>query len=661
MSLIIKRTDYDIIFAGWGASACILLNEMAKTKKLEGKRILILDPDEKQENDKTFCFWAEPSDEIFQDYKSIVSNSWNKIQINNNTAQTISPLKYYHLNSIDLYNLARKIINNYDIEYLKESVLGIYKEDKLFIESDNKIYTSSWVFDGRPPDFSKLDKKDYYISQSFFGYKISLENSTFDSDVYHMMDFRVSQNTATQFIYILPYSKTKALVELTRFGKQVLNQNEAEQELEKFIQKHYGKHEILETEKGIIPMSSVLPKNEIAKNCVNIGTRAGNVKPSTGYAFKNMFKQAKAICSTKDFSVNKVAVNKRFLFYDQLLLIILTVWPSKGRPIFERLFKIKSSHFVLNFLDEKTSITEDLGMFTKLQVGVFIKALFLWIYWRLKPFLIPLLMVFYVIYNPLSESVSSMSMSSFQLSLLIFGLLVVGIPHGALDHLTGFISNKKKISLKFIMIYLALMVPIFLLWYWFPLLGLIFFLIYSSWHFGQTDMENWQIKSKYIGFVWGIILLGFLLLTHIDELNVVLKALEIQTLSSFKGIDVLCYSLIIFGYIISIYYKKTEWILLVTFLLFSKYINLIFAFGLYFIFHHSRLGWKHLKKSLAISHLKMYLLALPFNIGAIVLFFLFFNNFDLTIGENIAYFFIFLSCVSFPHVISMDVFYKNRI
>ena len=660
MSQIIKRTDYDIIFAGWGASACILLNEMAKTKKLEGKRILILDPDEKQENDKTFCFWAEPSDEIFQDYKSIVSNSWNKIQINNNTAQTISPLKYYHLNSIDLYNLARKIINNYDIEYLKESVLGIYKEDKLFIESDNKIYTSSWVFDGRPPDFSKLDKKDYYISQSFFGYKISLENSTFDSDVYHMMDFRVSQHTATQFIYILPYSKTKALVELTRFGKQILNQNEAEKELEKFIQKHYGKHEILETEKGIIPMSSILPKNEIVKNCINIGTRAGNVKPSTGYAFKNMFKQAKAICSSKDFSVNKVAVNKRFLFYDQLLLIILTVWPSKGRPIFERLFKIKSSHFVLNFLDEKTSITEDLGMFTKLQVGVFVKALFLWIYWRLKPFLIPLIMVFYVIYNPLSESVSSMSMSSFQLSLLIFGLLVVGIPHGALDHLTGFISNKKKISLKFIMIYLALMVPIFLLWYWFPLLGLIFFLIYSSWHFGQTDMENWQIKSKYIGFVWGIILLGFLLLTHLDELNVVLKALEIQTLSSFKGIDVLCYSLIIFGYIISIYYKKTEWILLVTFLLFSKYINLIFAFGLYFIFHHSRLGWKHLKKSLAISHLKMYLLALPFNIGAIVLFFLFFNNFDLTLGENIAYFFIFLSCVSFPHVISMDVFYKNR-
>ena len=660
MSQIIKRTDYDIIFAGWGASACILLNEMAKTKKLEGKRILILDPDEKQENDKTFCFWAEPSDEIFQDYKSIVSNSWNKIQINNNTAQTISPLKYYHLNSIDLYNLARKIINNYDIEYLKESVLGIYKEDKLFIESDNKIYTSSWVFDGRPPDFSKLDKKDYYISQSFFGYKISLENSTFDSDVYHMMDFRVSQHTATQFIYILPYSKTKALVELTRFGKQILNQNEAEKELEKFIQKNYGKHEILETEKGIIPMSSILPKNEIAKNCINIGTRAGNVKPSTGYAFKNMFKQAKAICSSKDFSVNKVAVNKRFLFYDQLLLIILTVWPSKGRPIFERLFKIKSSHFVLNFLDEKTSIIEDLGMFTKLQVGVFVKALFLWIYWRLKPFLIPLLMVFYVIYNPLSESVSSMSMSSFQLSLLIFGLLVVGIPHGALDHLTGFISNKKKISLKFIMIYLALMVPIFLLWYWFPMLGLIFFLIYSSWHFGQTDMENWQIKSKYIGFVWGIILLGFLLLTHLDELNVVLKALEIQTLSSFKGIDVLCYSLIIFGYIISIYYKKTEWILLVTFLLFSKYINLIFAFGLYFIFHHSRLGWKHLKKSLAISHLKMYLLALPFNIGAIVLFFLFFNNFDLTLGENIAYFFIFLSCVSFPHVISMDVFYKNK-
>ena len=47
-----------------------------------------------------------------------------------------------------------------------------------------------------------------------------------------MMDFRISQSVATQFIYILPYSSTQALVEITRFGKALLIEEEASQELD---------------------------------------------------------------------------------------------------------------------------------------------------------------------------------------------------------------------------------------------------------------------------------------------------------------------------------------------------------------------------------------------------------------------------------------------
>ena len=45
-----------------------------------------------------------------------------------------------------------------------------------------------------------------------------------------MMDFRVSQKKATQFVYILPYSKKFCLVELTRFGKELLQEDEAKSE-----------------------------------------------------------------------------------------------------------------------------------------------------------------------------------------------------------------------------------------------------------------------------------------------------------------------------------------------------------------------------------------------------------------------------------------------
>ena len=628
---------------------------------LDNKKILLIDPDEKKENDKTFCFWAKETDDIYREYASIVSNSWKQIQINNLPSSEIAPLCYYHINSLDLYQLAREIIEKYDVNHIKERVLGIYKSgDKLFTESEGTIFESSYVFDGRPPDFKLALNSDYNISQSFFGFKVKLEEEKFNDQVYHMMDFRVDQSIATQFIYILPYSKSEALVELTRFGKQLIVESNAKEVLGEFISKNFGNFQVVDQEKGVIPMSSTLPKIKSEKNWINIGTRAGNVKPSTGYAFKNMYAHSKSICDAKNFNSKKSLTNHRFLFYDQLLLIILTIWPNKGKPIFEKLFKVKSANFVLQFLDEKTSFSQDLSMFSKLQVGVFLKALLYWLYWNFKGLMFPILMTFYVLYSFVFESPNSTSMNTFQFVLLIFGLLVVGIPHGALDHLTGFISKKKKISLKFIVIYLLLMVPIFFLWMLLPKVGLFFFLIYSAWHFGQTDMEHWDINSRAVGFIWGIILLSFLLLTHIEELNVILNALNISSISLFKGINIICYFLMVFGLILSIYYRKIEWFFILTFLFFSQYINLIFSFGIYFIFHHSRIGWKHLKRSLSISNFRMYFLALPFNIGAIVLFFLFFNNFHLSLNQNIAYFFIFLSCVSFPHVLSMDVFYRNN-
>ena len=64
-----KSLHYDIIFVGWGASTCILIIEMEKKSLLKGKKILIIEPSDKLENDKTFCFWANRNDEIFQSFK----------------------------------------------------------------------------------------------------------------------------------------------------------------------------------------------------------------------------------------------------------------------------------------------------------------------------------------------------------------------------------------------------------------------------------------------------------------------------------------------------------------------------------------------------------------------------------------------------------------
>ena len=92
----------------------------------------------------------------------------------------------------------------------------------------------------------------------------------------------------------------------------------------------------------------------------------------------------------------------------------------------------------------------------------------------------------------------------------------------------------------------------------------------------------------------------------------------------------------------------------------AQNLGLLVAFGLYFIFYHSLTGWYNLKSNLKWSHLKMYTQALPFNLGAILLYWLLFVKLENSLEVNAALFLVFLSCVSFPHVICMSKFYQKN-
>lgn len=655
-----NSNHYDIIFAGWGASTCILMIEMEKNELFFNKKILIIEPNEKVENDKTFCFWAEEKDEIYQSYQSIISNQWDGVQINANKSTSIKPVKYFHINSINLYSWSRNIQEKYQITHLREKVTAIESNHINKLTTEKSHYFSEWVFDSRPPNIKIFKKGKFNIYQSFFGFKVKFLEKKIDTDIYQMMDFRVSQNNATQFVYILPYSENRALVELTRFGKKLLNEEESAFELDKYIKKNFGSYEILDREKGIIPMNSALLKQNNLNKCVSIGTRAGNVKPSTGYAFKNMFNHSKQICKNGKLNTSLVKIRKRFHFYDQLLLIILTIWPEKGQPIFERLFKVKSASFILKFLDEKTTIKEELSMFAKLQIGIFINSVFYWLFWKIENSIFPILMILYLLFDFSIPNNDLAFLSNSNLVLLILGMFVIGIPHGALDHLTESLIKSQKITLKFIVIYIAMMVPIFLLWYWNPTLALIFFVFYSAWHFGQTELNHWGIENQIFGFLWGLSIFISLFTCHYEEFSIILSLLAIE-------LPILSFPVYNFGIVLLIPFliwailnKKLDTILIISFFLLSSTKSLLLTFGLYFIFQHSRIGWKHLKNKLKHSNIRMFINALPFNIGAIILFIIYYNFLHLNLELGIVYSFIFLSAISFPHVISMHLFYKKN-
>ena len=650
------HTTYDIVFSGFGASSCILINQLHKKKELDNKRILILDPSEKKSNDKTFCFWANPDDDIVLDYQQVLTHSWSKVNIDTSKTSEITPFKYHHLNSEGLYQLTKNILKGYDVTFSNEIIERIDENTLATLWTKENRYTAQLVFDSRPPKISKNLSEKQNIWQSFVGYKVQMNGTPFDENACTLMDFKVDQQGATQFVYVLPFSNNEALIELTRFGKEIINQESAEKVLKKYINQNFGTFSLKGVEKGKIPMFMDMPKSIQTERVIPIGTRAHMVKPSTGYAFKNMYNHAQQLSAIVGQSKIQVKTPRRFKFYDRLLIFILAVWPEMGKPIFSRLFASKSLSYILRFLDEKTGLREELSMFSKLQIGTFLKAVLYLFIEKSKPQLIlfaPLAL--YGILHFILPDYAELSIYA----LIAIGLFLVGIPHGAMDHKTGLFSNNKKINLSFIFKYLGVMFMAYLVWLISPTVALVTFILYSAWHFGETDIQEWKMNSRFIGFIWGLLMFSALFFSHVSELNVILKALSVQQLPlELPWLGLFLWSLII-SFLLARLHQSLPWLLLTCFLALSYWMPLVMAFAIYFVFHHSWSGWKHLRTSFKVSNWSLFKTALPFNLGAFVLFVVLFLNTRMGWDYNIAQIFIFISCISLPHILSMSYFYKK--
>ena len=129
-------------------------------------------------------------------------------------------------------------------------------------------------------------------------------------------------------------------------------------------------------------MAAPVPRR-LGQRIMAIGTLAGLVKPTTGYAFQRIYADSRAIVDHLKMKGNPFYMKRekaRFAFYDHLLLYLLEQEGEQCHRIFESLFQHNSMRQVLKFLSESTSVWEDAKIFAYLPKGPFLKALgaYLW-------------------------------------------------------------------------------------------------------------------------------------------------------------------------------------------------------------------------------------------------------------------------------------------
>ena len=668
------KNHFDFLFLGMGAANSLVLIKLFEAGLLSGKTLAYIDPKPHLEgtysNDKTFCFWATESELEFMGIGHLVSASWSKLEVSGNKKR-ISPYQYYHIRSEDLFRFTGEVIERLNVVRISDSVKSMDTSSYPHtVEcSGGETLWAKEVFDSRPPEFEKLKAHQTHLNQSFYGWVVETEGDIFEQEVFTMMDFNVPQLNSTQFMYVLPFNGNTALIELTRFGVEVLKKEDANPILQDYIKGKFGAVKIIHQEQGVIPMSTAaLPQSYLGRHVLRTGGRAGRIKPSTGYAFKEMVFDAARIAQNGSkncfwgFHRKKGHQEGRFAFYDRLLLKVLEKYPSDGAKIFTRLFDRIEASRILQFLEEKTRLNQEIPILMSLPKRPFIEAAMVDIKSRLLEgskrniavFMSILIGVLYFFGQEIAAQ-----------GLLVVGLILVGIPHGALDHVLESRGKKPDFSFAFIAKYLGLMALMLGIWKLFAPLGLLLFLLYSAWHFGESDFKEIGLKASVSSFMWGIGLLAAILFTHLEELNIFLPHFKLNAFyipNAFFGLNPIELGLVILGFIIWVFsyanpvyagLRKVLYILVI-----GCFLPLLVAFGLYFIGHHSVNGWGHLRKGLAYTNTDLWKTAWPFSLGAFALIGGFLWMSDSGVTAYWAQFFVFLSCVSFPHVWEMRKFYN---
>ena len=110
-----------------------------------------------------------------------------------------------------------------------------------------------------------------------------------------------------------------------------------------------------------------------------------------------------------------------------------------------------------------------------------------------------------------------------------FFIMLVGIPHGSLDHLL-LPSKGIKSKLRFYLFYLGLIIANLLVWNYSHITGLILFFIISSYHFGESQLFKFKINNKIITHLtylsWGASVIFSFLFYNIDELQLLSNSFE---------------------------------------------------------------------------------------------------------------------------------------
>lgn len=332
--------------AGAGAAGLSLALRLVRAA-IPNLELTLIDREFSAMSDRTWCFWDKDSLLLH----GMTRKEWTRLRIDGPMGPleaSLSEHTYHMVDSGDFKRLALAELETHNIELKQADVrLDELDADLVFQSLNQPIRTGPW------------------LKQHFLGIELRTDQSVFNADVATILDFNVDQSHGFAFMYVLPLSDTQALLEYTLFTDAVLEKDLYRQVIMRYANRIApgAAFEHVREEYGVIPMV-VGDWNPGEGRIQNIGAAAGLAKASTGYTFSRIQRDSAHIASSlKSGPLHRPNPStSRKQWMDSIILKILREDPVHAVAIFETLFRANGFDAMLRFLDEKSSLADDLRL-----------------------------------------------------------------------------------------------------------------------------------------------------------------------------------------------------------------------------------------------------------------------------------------------------------
>ncbi len=347
---------YDYAVVGAGLSGLTMSYHLAD-KAPSDANIALVDMRADYQMDRIWCYW----DVLSHPFLEAVQHTWHSWRVRHKgqvITHTSEQYPYHYIPADRFYDIAFKKVSahgGFEL-YMGQGVDALKPEnDRINIKVGDRMLSARQVYDGRLIG-SDLNRWRCLL-QHYGGQIIETNRTVFDPNTITLIDFDIPQNDGIAFVYVLPFSSQRALIEPTIFSYRPLTMDYYRSIIQSYLFERYHlmKYAVEFEEQGIIPMTPQAPLAPADGRIQPIGTQAGMVKGSTGYGFLSIQKSTPLLVRQaleSHQSRLRVLRSNFSIWLDTVFLRYIEQYPGHAPEIFFNLFDRVKPDALVRFLSD---------------------------------------------------------------------------------------------------------------------------------------------------------------------------------------------------------------------------------------------------------------------------------------------------------------------